>query len=270
MPASLPRRPFGRTGIEVSPLGLSATYRPGPKTVRVAAEEGINLFFAFGIDTQMSAALREIMPARREQFVLATGAYNYIWRAQDIRKTFEKRLRQFNTDYIDFFLFLGVTKPAEFPQKVRDELRLLREEGKVRAIGLSCHHRHFLGELAESGEMDALMLRYNAAHRGAEQDIFPHLAAHNPGVLGYTATRWGYLLRRPRTLPKGARVPTAGECYRFVLSNPHIHSVLTSPRSERELRENIAAVRQGPLNEEDLAFMRTFGDVVHNQKRWFM
>lgn len=270
MPAPSFLRPFGSTGIEVSPLGLSASYRPGKKSIHIAAEEGINLFFAFGIDTQMSAALREIMPARREQFVLATGAYNYIWWAQNIRKTFEKRLRQFRTDYIDVFLFLGVMKPDEFPQRIRDDLHQLKAEGKVRAIGLSCHNRLFLGELAANGEMDALMLRYNAAHRGAEQDIFPHLAAHNPGVLSYTATRWSYLVRRPKGVPTDARLPTAGECYRFVLSNPHVHCVLTAPRNERELRENLAAVRQGPLNEEDLAFIRNFGDVVHNQKRWFM
>ncbi len=270
MPAFSPLRPFGRTGLQVSPLGLSASYRPGKHAIQTAAEEGINLYFAFGIDTQMVAGLRAILPARREQLVLATGAYNYIWWAQDVRKTFEKRLRQFRTDYIDIFLFLGVMKPGEFPQKVRDELLKLKEEGKVRAIGLSCHNRLFLGDLAESGEMDALMLRYNAAHRGAEQEIFPHLAAHNPGVISYTATRWSYLVRRPKSLPRDARVPTAGECYRFVLSNPHVHTVLTAPRSERELRENIAAVRQGPLGEEDLAFMRTFGDVVHNQKKWFI
>jgi aryl-alcohol dehydrogenase-like predicted oxidoreductase len=263
-------RPFGGTGISVSPLGLSASYRPGKKTVHAAADEGINLFFSFGIDTQMVGALREMMPPRREQFILVTGAYNYIWWAQDVRKTLEKRLRQFKTEYIDSFLFLGVMKPAEFPEKIRNELLKLKEEGKVRSIGLSCHNRVFLGELAASGAVDALMLRYNAAHRGAEQDIFPHLALHNPGVIGYTATRWSYLLRRPKELPAGARVPTAGECYRFVLSNPNVHTVLTAPRSERELRENIAAARQGPLGEEDLTFMRTFGDVVHGQKKWFM
>jgi len=270
MESSLPLRPFGSTGIMVSPLGLSASYRPGKHAVQVATDEGINFYFAFGIDTQMASGLSEILPARREQLVLATGAYNYIWWAQDVRKTFEKRLRQFNTDYIDIFLFLGVMKPAEFPPKVHDELLKLKEEGKVRAIGLSCHNRRFLGQLAESGEMNALMLRYNAAHRGAEQDIFPHLAAHDPGVISYTATRWSYLVRRPKSLPKDARVPTAGECYRFVLTDPHVHTVLTAPRNERELRENIAAVRQGPLGEEDMAFMRVFGDVIHNQKKWFM
>lgn len=270
MASALQVRPFGSTGIHVTPLGLSASYYPGRKAIHAAVEQGINLFFAFGVDRQMIGALREVMPSRREKFVLATGAYNYIWWAQDVRKAFEKRLRQFRTDYIDIFLFMGVMKPAEFTPKVREELLKLKEEGKVRAIGLSCHHRAFLGSLAEQGQLSALMLRYNAAHRGAEQEIFPHLSTHNPGILGYTATRWTYLLRRPKSLPGDARIPTAGECYRFVLSNPRVHAVLTAPRSERELRENIAAVEQGPLSEEDMRFMREFGDAVHAQGNWFM
>ena len=263
-------RPFGNTGISVTPLGLSASYFPGRRSVYAAVDEGVNLFFAFGFDVQMVRALREQMTSRRDKFVLVSGAYNYIWWAQDVRTTLEKRLRQFRTDYIDVFLFMGVLKPAEFTPRVREDLWKLKEEGKVRAIGLSCHNRAFLGKLAADGDVNALMLRYNAAHRGAERDIFPHLAMHNPGVLGYTATRWTYLLRRPNTWPKGARIPTAGECYRFVLSNPHVHAVLTAPRNERELRENIAAVHKGPLDDADMRFMREFGDAVYKQKKWFM
>ena len=233
-------------------------------------DEGINVFFAFGIDVQMKRVLRQLIPSQRDKFTLVTGAYNYIWWSQDVRKALEKRLRQFRTDYIDVFLFMGVMKPAEFTPKVQDQLLKLKDEGKVRAIGLSCHDRKFLGTLAANGIVDTLMLRYNAAHRGAEGDIFPHLASHNPGVISYTATRWTYLLRRPATWPKNARVPTAGECYRFVLSNPNVHVVLTAPRSERELRENIDAVRKGPLDPEDMKFMYEFGDEVYNQKKWFM
>ncbi len=270
MPTGFQHRPFGNTGVSVSPLGLSASYYPGRKAVYAAVEEGVNLFFSFGFDVQMTRTLREVMPSRRDEFVLVTGAYNYLWKAQDVRKTFEKRLRQFRTDYIDVFLFMGVMKPAQFTARVHEDLVKLKEEGKVRAVGLSCHDRAFLGKLAEAGDVNALMLRYNAAHRGAERDIFPHLAAHNPGVISYTATRWTYLLRRPKGRPKNSRVPSAGECYRFVLSNPNVHVVLTAPRNERELRENIAAVRRGPLGEEDMKFMREFGDAVYNQKKWFM
>ena len=34
------------------------------------------------------------------------------------------------------------------------------------------------------------MIRYNAAHPGAERDIFPHLEARRPAVVAYTATSW--------------------------------------------------------------------------------
>ncbi|MFH1881364.1 MAG: aldo/keto reductase [Planctomycetota bacterium] len=270
MSSAFQLRSFGSTGIHVTPLGLSASYYPGKKAIYAALDEGINLFFAYGFDVQMTRTLRQLMPSHQDKIVLVTGAYNYIWRSQDIRKTFEKRLRQFNTDYIDVFLFMGVMKPAQFTPRVHEELLKLKEEKKVHAVGLSCHDRAFLGKLAANGDVNAMMLRYNAAHRGAGRDIFPHLAAHNPGIISYTATRWKYLLRRPKSRPKNARIPTAGECYRFVLSNPHVHTVLTAPRNERELRENIAAVRQGPLNEEDMTFMREFGDAVHDQKKWFM
>lgn len=161
-------------------------------------------------------------------------------------------------------------KPEQFGPRTSEEMLKLKEEGKARGIGISCHNRKFLGQLAQDGNLDTLMLRYNAAHRGAEQDIFPQLSVHDPGVISYTATRWSYLLRRPRTLPKGSRVPTAGECYRFVLSNDHVHTVLTAPRNMRQLRENIEAVRNGPLDQDDMKFMKEFGDAVHSQKRWFM
>jgi aryl-alcohol dehydrogenase-like predicted oxidoreductase len=263
-------RSFGSTGIVAMPLGLSASYFPGKKAIHLAADEGVNFFFAFGVDFQMIHALRELLPSRRDKIVLVTGAYNYVWAAQSIRKTFEKRLRQFKTDFIDIFLFLGVLKPAEFSLRTHEELLKLKDEGKVKAIGLSCHNREFLGKLAANGDVNTLMLRYNAAHRGAERDIFPFLTVHNPGVISYTATRWTYLLRRPKSLPKDTRIPTAAECYRFVLSNPNVHVVLTAPKNERELRENLEAIRSGPLDEDDMTFMCQFGDAVHNQQKWFM
>jgi aryl-alcohol dehydrogenase-like predicted oxidoreductase len=201
MPSEFSDRPLGNTGISVTPLGISASYLPGRQAIHAAFDAGVSLFFSFGFDVQMTRVLRELTPAQRDRITLASGAYNYVWWQQDVRKALEKRLRQFRTDHIDIFLFLGVMKPAEFTPGVREELLKLREEGKVRAVGISCHNRKFLGELARQGDLDVLMLRYNAAHRGAEQDIFPHLASHNRGVISYTATRWTYLLRRPKSWP---------------------------------------------------------------------
>jgi len=261
---------LGKSGIPVFRLGLSASYRPGKKAVHEAFDNGIDFFFCYGFDTHMTGALRGLMKGRREKFVVATGAYNLIWGYPNLRRTLEKRLRQLDTDYIDVFLFLGAMKEQQYPQKVREELHRFREEGKARCVGLSCHDRKLVGRLAADGAIDVMMMRYNAAHRGAEQDIFPHLAGHDPGVISYTATRWTYLLRRPRGWPHDGRIPTAGMCYRFVLSNPAVDVCLTAPSNLRQLHDNLAAVRKGPLAEDEIQFMRHFGDAVHQSRKWFM
>lgn len=264
------RTSLGSTAMNVCRLGLSASYRPGARAIRYAIGQGVNYFFGYGFDTQLVGVLREEFGTGREKYVLATGAYNLIIGYPNLRRTLERRLRQFRTDYIDVFQFLGVMKEKEMPPRVIEELIRFREEGKVRAIGLSCHDRKLVGRLAAEGVMDVIMMRYNAAHRGAESDIFPHLEKHNPGVVSYTATRWTALTRRTKGWPKGAMVPTAGMCYRFVLSNPHVHVCLTAPTNQRQLEENLAAFRQGPLDEGEMCFMKEFGDAVYAGQKWFM
>jgi aryl-alcohol dehydrogenase-like predicted oxidoreductase len=261
---------LGRTGLPVHRLGLSASYRPGERTVERALDEGINYCFCFGLDWQMIRVLRRLPPSRREQVVIGTGAYNYIWWGQDLVKTLEKRLRQLRTDHIDVFHYLGVMKPKEMTPRVLDQLAQLRADPRVGAVSISCHDRKYAGQLAAAGTLDCLMIRYNAAHRGAETEVFPYLAAHDVGLVSYTATRWTFLVRRSRHWPKGKPIPTAGQAYRFVLTNPHVDVCLTAPRSEKELLENLAAARSGPLPEEEMAFMREYGDVVHEHAGWFM
>jgi len=261
---------LGRTGQPVFRLGLSASYRPGTRTVYRAVDEGVNFFFAFGIDTHMTAALREIVKTKRDNILIAAGGYNYILLHSDPRKAAEKRMRQFGTDYLDMLMFLGVMKPKEFPLRVLEDMVRLREEGKARWIGISTHDRAFAGQLAREGVLDVLMIRYNAAHRGAEKDIFPHLTAHDPGIVSYTATRWTALTRRPKGWPADQPVPTAGMAYRFVLNNPAVDVALTAPHTLAEFEENLAAVRKGPLTEDEMSIMRKFGDAVYNQKKWFM
>jgi aryl-alcohol dehydrogenase-like predicted oxidoreductase len=261
---------LGKTGVRVFRLGLSASYRPGKNTIHRALDAGVNYFFCYGFDGQMLRTLRGVLRNEREKYVVATGVYNLIVGHPNVRRTLEKRLRQLRTDYIDLFLFLGVMKEKQYPESVREEFHKLRDEGKIRFMGLSTHDRKFAGRLAQNGAIDALMIRYNAAHRGAEQEIFPFLHAHDPGVVSYTATRWEALLQRPRGWPADGPVPTASLCYRFVLSNPHVHVCMTAPRNIEQFEENISALSEGPLDEDEMLFMRKFGDAVHNRKKWFM
>jgi aryl-alcohol dehydrogenase-like predicted oxidoreductase len=266
MMPDFPRVPLGKIGTPVCRIGLSATYRPGRQTVFKALDEGLNYFQFFGFDRHMTSVLRETVPARRDQYVLATGAYNWIWGHQDLRRTLERRLRQMRTDYIDVFHFFGVTRRAYFTPRVRQELQAVRESGLVRAVSISTHDRQFAVELAREGTLDAMMIRYNAASTGAETEVFPHLPESNPAVVSFTATRWTSLLRPPRGYPEGGRLPTAGMCYRFVLSNPAVHVCMMAPGNLAQFEQNLAGIRQGPLHEEDMRFMRGFGRMVGGQK----
>ena len=266
-PADFLHSTLGRTGQRVFRLGLSATYRPGEAAVRMGIESGMNYLFWYFTDVQMTRVLREVLPGRREQFVIATGVSNLAdW---FVRRGVESGLRRLRTDYLDVFHIFWVGAGKLRPSTL-ELLRRLKEEGKIRHIAISTHARRYAAELVREHNLDVLMMRYNAAHRGAEQEIFPYLAESNPGVVSYTATRWTMLLRRARRWPEDARVPTAGECYRFVLTNPNVDVCYTAPRHERELRENLAAVARGSLAEDDMDFMRRFGDVVHAQHSFFL
>ena len=55
---------------------------------------------------------------------------------------------------------------------------------------------------------------------------------------------------------------TAGDCYRFCLSSPHVDVALTGPATTAELEENLAALAKGPLDADEAAWMRRFGHVV--------
>jgi aryl-alcohol dehydrogenase-like predicted oxidoreductase len=261
---------FGSRRWPVFRLGLAATYRPGERTVRCALDRGVNYLFAFAIDTNMTRVVRGMNADQREKVILATGGYNWLFGHTSLKKSLENALRRYQTDYIDVFHYLGILKPKEFPPAVQEELSALRADGKVRAIAVSCHDRKFAGELAARGAVDALMIRYNAAHPGAETDIFPHVAAHQTGVISYTATRWRRLLVRPRGWPKSEPVATAGQCYRFVLSHPNVEVALTAPSNQKQLLENLREVERGPLPEDEMAFLRRYGSYVHDHAGWFM
>ena len=265
--ASIPPTDFlhttlGRTGQQVCRLGLSGSYWPGETALRAGIEAGLNYLFWFYWDRQMTRVLREVLPGRREQFVVATGVSNL--GTFLVRKGLETCLRKLRVDHIDVFHLFWVSAGGLGPRMI-DLLHQFKEEGKIKSVAISTHARRYAQELIRQGVLDVVMMRYNAAHRGAEVDIFPSLPLSQPGVVSYTATRWGKLLRAPRGWPASGRVPTARECYRFALSNPHVHVCLTAPRSHEELKDNLTALEQGPLSAEDMEFMRSFGDAVRTQ-----
>jgi aryl-alcohol dehydrogenase-like predicted oxidoreductase len=131
---------------------------------------------------------------------------------------------------------------------------------------ISCHERQMFKAFIGEPVFDAIMVRYNAAHPGAETEVFPYLSQRRVGVVAYTATRWGSLLDA-RLTPKGEPTPTAADCYRFVLSNPNVDVCLAGPKDAQELEAVFTALDRGPMSEEELAWMKRVGAAVREHWR---
>jgi aryl-alcohol dehydrogenase-like predicted oxidoreductase len=254
-------RPLPVVGKQVHRLGLSFSFGIDPDGVAAAIDRGMNYFFWTSIGTgRVLPVVREALERDRERFVLCSGSsLTYI--KGSVRRAAEKWLRAFNTDYLDVFQIYWLGKMAFWTDGIRAELVKLKEQGKVRALAVSVHDRPWAARLADDSPLDLLMLRYNAAHPGAEVDVFPHLARRKPAVVAYTATSWRKLLRPPRGWDGPAM--TAGDCYRFCLSSPHVDVVLCGPKNRAQLEQNLGALEQGPLSPDEEAWMRRFGKVVH-------
>ena len=110
------------------------------------------------------------------------------------------------------------------------------------------------------------MVRYNAAHIGAEKDIFPHIPENDPpGVIAFTATRWGQLVN-PKKMPPGEMPLTAADCYRFALSSGKVDVCLTGPKTAQELEGGMTAMDLGPLSDEEMERVRRIGMYVYGKK----
>jgi aryl-alcohol dehydrogenase-like predicted oxidoreductase len=248
-------------------LGLATNYGVDGKDLEWALEQGVNYVFWTPNARKVTTSLKAALKRDRESIVLATGpAIGFF--GGSIKSACERMLRKLGTDYIDVFLLFWLGRASAWTESTVDALVSLRESGMVRAIGASMHDRKRAGKLVEDSPLDMLMIRYNAAHPGAEQDIFPHLAKQRKAIVTYTATRWGGLLKRPNGWEDP--VMTAVDCYRFCLSNPHVDLVLTGPKNGQQLRENLDGLRgKGPLSDQEMQQIRKFGQFVHNASSRF-
>ena len=248
-------------GKRVHRMGMACSYGIDNAGVEAALSER-GLGFVFWTPKQKGeAALKAAMKRDRDQVVLITGPTTARW-SGNLTRYVDKALKRLETDHLDVLMTFWVGVTSTLNDARFEEMTRLRESGKVRAIGCSIHDRAKAGRLAADSPLDLLMIRYNAAHPGAERDIFPHLRADRPRmVLAYTATRWRKLLKRP----KGWQGPlmSAADCYRFCLSNPHVDAVLTGPSSLAQLDENLDGIRKGALTSEEDAWMREYGRIVH-------
>lgn len=258
------RRILGRTGLEVSPMGIGGGYGIRGDDVVRAFDRGINFFFwATWVPTyrHMLKGLKELLPGHRDQMVVTSGTYFWL-HSKRIDHIVYKHLKKLGIEQLDVFFLSWVM--LESQQKAFDRLLALKEKGLIRHLAISGHNRKMLARMANQYPIDVLMVRYNAAHPGAETDIFSNLSHEDrPGIVAFNALKHGKMLKRPRKWPTDRPLPSARQCYRFAISHPCVDVCLAGVRNQTEVNELVQAIQEGNLLPEELDFMRDFGRVRH-------
>jgi predicted aldo/keto reductase-like oxidoreductase len=209
--------------------------------VALAVERGVNYLNWCGYDDGIATALRrKKIDRERVTVAMQLDARDACSASRELDDAF----RTLGTRRIDVITFYYVEHKSEWEQIARpagalQALKAEKQQGRVGLIGLTTHQRKLAAELAEGKKLDLLMVRYNAAHRGAEQDVFPVTERLQMPVVVYTAQRWGVLTRSTRDDPREFAPPAAIDWYRFALAHPAASVVLMAPNGRHELEENL-------------------------------
>lgn len=254
---------LGRTGLRVCRLGISASYGVPAASIERAFERGANYLYWGSLRTRAFAqALRNLAPRHRSEMVVLAQSYSPA--GSLVPLSVERALRTLRFDYLDLLL-LGLWNRLPPPRIVDPCLRLV-ERGLVRHIGFSTHQRTLIAKAAAHEAFAFFHVRYNAVHRGAEKEVFPRVTGPaRPGIASFTATCWGRLLDA-RRVPNGERVPTATDCYRFVMTHPGVDVCLTGPSNAAHAEAALAALDRGPMTEDELDWMRRVGGAMYRKR----
>jgi aryl-alcohol dehydrogenase-like predicted oxidoreductase len=222
--------------------------------VQHALGRGINFLNWPGCEDLLSRTIAALGPRREAVVVCAQFSART---AAEAAAELRTMLAALGTDYIDVLTFYYIEKPWEWdelcgPRGALGYCRAARRDGVVRRLGLTTHQRKLAAAVARSRQLDLLMIRYNAAHRAAEQEVFPVTDALGMPLIAYTALRWGALLQPTPDDPPGFVVPGAPDWYRFVLQSPSVTVALMAPHDRAELDLDLSVLdAEAPLTAEE-------------------
>ena len=248
-----------------------------PDDVRFAIERGVNFLNWPGEADEPGGAdaVSETVAGlgvKRDSVVVCVqfGARTAADAANELRTV----LATLRSEYVDVLTLYYVEQAAEWealraPGGALDYLAAAKRDGAVRRIGVTSHQRPLAAAMAQSGQLDALMIRYNAAHRGAERDLFPVTDALGTPVIAYTALRWGALMLATPDDPPGFVVPRAADWYRFTLHSPSVAVALSAPASRAELDEDLRVIDAEPLSNEAYERLAAHGQRVRRHAGGF-
>lgn len=243
---------FGKTGLKVSRLafgtGTHGWNHHSDQTalgldglanlLRAAYDRGVifwDLADQYGSHPHAAKALQGIP---RQSVVIATKTTART--AKGATEDVERFLRELGTDVIDIVLLHGPSF-RDWPKQYAGAMEALsraKEQGKVRAVGFSCHGLGALEVAAENDWVEAALVRINQAGvnmDGTPSQVIPLLAKMHAAGKGLYAMK---------VLGCGQLVQDVRQAMRFVLQLGTIHSLDIGMVSLAQLEENVRLVEE--------------------------
>lgn len=275
---------LGRTGFKVTRLCFGGWQAQGwvssddknfIATLRYALERGINFIDtaeAYG-DGHSERLIGQAIKGRRESIILATKFWYTHSKAQQVRASLEGSLKRLGTDYID--LYQQHWPPPQIPlEETISELLKLKEEGKIRAIGVSNWMEPEWSEIKDPSHIECLQPCYSLLWRSIEKKVLPLCREHGIAVIPYSPLCQGLLTGRFKSaaevpadfrkqnrlfsaawLPKVLRIvdellkiaaelekPPAAVALRWLLDQPGITAAIAGASSRAQVDENMEAL----------------------------
>jgi hypothetical protein len=263
LPRATDRLVLGVSGLMVSPLCLGMT--ADPRVVPAAFDAGVNFFFVsadlhWPLYDGLRRGLRDLFARGggvRDEVVV--GVVSYLEQPMFQHLQFHEVVSAVpGLDRADLLIAGAIPHGRSLGRRL-DSLQQARARGHCggRAVGASFHDRATAVAAVHAARLDMHYVRYNTAHPGARDDLFPFVPTGRSSLIFnfksllsvVTPERFARLGLRDRWLPE----PT--DYYRFVLSHPVLDGVLCSPMTVGELDALVWCLHDRPLDQAEADYM---------------
>jgi aryl-alcohol dehydrogenase-like predicted oxidoreductase len=211
---------FGKTDLEITPVGFGAwaiggggwAAAWGPQdddeavgAIRRAVELEVNwvdtaAVYGLGHSEELVARALKGVPDADRPYVFTKcslvwdegGDISNVLKRDSVRRECEQSLRRLQTDVIDLYQ-IHWPRPDEDIEEGWSALAELKEEGKVRHIGVSNFDVSQMERANQISPVETLQPPYNMLNRGVEEEILPYCGENDIGVIVYSPMRSGLL-----------------------------------------------------------------------------
>ncbi|QTA80626.1 Aldo/keto reductase [Desulfonema limicola] len=212
-------RTLGKTEIKISPV-IMGTWQAGKvmwagiedsqtiKAMQAAFDAGINTFDTATVygDGHSEQIIAKALGSVRTEIVIATKVFAHSLAYDKVFEACHKSLKDLNTDYIDLYQIhwpAGSFGSKNIPvEETMSALNKLKEQGKIRAAGVSNFSKEQIEEAEQYGQIDSFQPPYSLFWRFAEAEAIPYCTENNISVLAYSPMAQGILTGKFGTEPK--------------------------------------------------------------------